>query len=282
MVSDNAANYVAAGRLISKKYKHINWSPCAAHCLNLIFKDICKLDHIAELARRASKVTIFVYNHVALLSWLRKREGWIEILRPGATRFATTFIALKSLHDHKHDLQALVTRKFFVDSRYSNDNKSRGVVSIILDHKFWNDCFIIVKLMAPLVRLLRIVDGDERPSMGYVYEGMYRAHLGIKKLFNHNKRLYKPYTNIIKQRWDEQLRRSIHSVAYWLNPCFQYDQENFCNKPEVIGGMMDVIDQKVIKGKNKVMNELKLYRERLESFGRELAYSSREILQPGK
>ena len=282
MVTDNAVNYVAAGRLISEKYKYINWSPCAAHCLNLIFKDICKLDHIAELARHTSKVTIFVYNHVALLSWLRKREGWIEILRPSATRFATTFIALKSLHDHKHDLQALVTSKFFVDSRYSNDNKSRVVVSIILDHKFWNDCFIILKLMAPLVRLLRIVDGDERPSMGYVYEGMYRARLGIKKFFNHNKRLYKPYTNIIKQRWDEQLRKSIHLAAYWLNPCFQYDQENFCNKPEVIGGMMDVIDQKVIKVKNKVMNELKLYRERLESFGRELAYSSCEILQPSK
>ena len=45
--------------------------------------------------------------------------------------------------------------------------------------------------------------------MGYVYEGMYRAHLGIKKLFNHNKRLYKPYTYIIKQRWDEQLHIDI-------------------------------------------------------------------------
>ena len=281
MVTDNAANSVAAGRLISHKYKHINWSLCAAHCLNLIFKDICKLDHIAELARRAN-VTIFVYNHVALLSWLRKKEGWTEILQPNATRFATTFIALKSLHDHKHDLQALVTSKFFADSRYSKDNKGRVVVSIILDHKFWNDCFIVVKLMASLVRLLRIVDCDERPSMGYVYEGMYRVRLGIKKLFNHNKRLYKPYTNIIKQRWDEQLRKSIYSAAYWLNPCFQFDQENFCDKPEVIGGVMDIIDQKIIKGKNKVMNKLKLYRDRLESFGRELAYSSREILQPGK
>ena len=40
--------------------------------------------------------------------------------------------------------------------------------------------------------------------------------------------------------------------------------------------------KKVIKGKNKVMNELKLYCEQLESFGRELAYSSHEILQPYK
>ena len=45
---------------------------------------------------------------------------------------------------------------------------------------------------------------------------------------------------------------------------------------------MDIIDQKVIKGKNKVMNELKLYCDQLECFGREFAYSSSEILQPGK
>ena len=74
IVIDNATNYVAVGRLISQKHKHINWSPCAAHYLNLIFKDIGKMGHVTELVRCASKVTIFVYNHVALLSWLRKRE----------------------------------------------------------------------------------------------------------------------------------------------------------------------------------------------------------------
>ncbi|RVW77919.1 hypothetical protein CK203_048307 [Vitis vinifera] len=280
IVTDNAANYVVARRLISQKHKHINWSPCAAHCLNLIFKDIDKMNHVAELVRHASKVTIFVYNHVALLSWLRKRKGWTEILRPSATHFATTFIALKSLHDHKHDLQALVTSKFFVDSRYSKDNKSKVAVSIILDNRFWNDCLIVVNLMSPLMCLLRIVDCDERPSMGYVYEGMYRVRLGIKKLFNHNKRLYKPYTKIIKQRWDQQLQKSIHSTTYWFNPCFQYDQENFCNKPTVIGGVTGVIDQKILKGKLETMNEMKLFHDRLGSFGRDLTYSSREVLQP--
>ena len=136
--------------------------------------------------------------------------------------------------------------------------------------------------MSPLMRLLCIVDCDERPSMGYVYEGMYKVRLGIKKLFNYNERLYKPYTEIIKQCWDQQLKKSIHSAAYWLNPCFQYDQENFCNKPTVIGGVMNVIDQKFLKGKLDTMNEMKLFRDRLGSFGRDFAYSSREVLQPGK
>nr|CAN66693.1 hypothetical protein VITISV_032487 [Vitis vinifera] len=186
IVTNNVANYVAAGRLISQKHKHINWSSCAAHCLNLIFKDI--------------------------------------------------------------DIQRII--------------KSKVAVSIILDNRFWNDCLIVVNLMSPLMRLLRIVDCDERPSMGYVYEGMYKVRLGIKKLFNYNERLYKPYTEIIKQRWDQQLKKSIHSVAYWLNPCFQYDQENFCNKPNVIGGVMDVIDQKVLKGKLETMNEMKFYNKK--------------------
>ena len=61
--------------------------------------------------------------------------------------------------------------------------------------------------------LLCIVDCNERPSMGYMYEGMYRV-FEIKKLFNYNKRLFKSYTKIIKQRWDEQLRISIHAIAY--------------------------------------------------------------------
>ena len=80
IVTDNAINYVAVGRLISQKHKHISWSPRATHCLNLIFKDIGKMDHVAELVRLASKMTIFVYNHVALLSWLRKRDRWRKIL----------------------------------------------------------------------------------------------------------------------------------------------------------------------------------------------------------
>ena len=45
---------------------------------------------------------------------------------------------------------------------------------------------------------------------------------------------------------------------------------------------MDVIDLKVLKGKLDRMNEMKFFRDQLGSFGRNLAYSSHEVLQPGK
>ncbi|XP_050263955.1 uncharacterized protein LOC126708192 [Quercus robur] len=240
LVTDNVANYVATGRILCGKYRNISWSPCAAHCLNLIFKEIGKMDHVAKLAKRASKITVFIYNHVALQAWLRTRKNWTEIVRPGPTRFATTFIALGSLKEHKHDLQALVTCKFYVESRYAKDKKTKAVVKIILDNQFWNDCHVIVHIMSPLIRLLRIVDSDEKPAMCYVYDGMYRVIDGIKKIFKDKKRLWEPYVNIIKDH---------------------------------------VIESKVSVGRLKLVEELRLFRESKQTFGTQLAQESAKTSQ---
>ena len=75
LVTNNAANYVAAGRILCGKYRNISWSPCAAHCPNLILKDIGKMDHVNKLAKRAFKITTFIHNHVALQAWLRTRKN---------------------------------------------------------------------------------------------------------------------------------------------------------------------------------------------------------------
>ncbi|PKA62387.1 hypothetical protein AXF42_Ash009273 [Apostasia shenzhenica] len=180
LVTDNGSNYKAAGRLISDKFYHISWSPCAAHCLNLILKDIADMPHIESLADRASSISVFVYNHKWTLGWLRKQPKWTEIIRPGPTRFATTFIALKSIYDHYHELQTMVTSRDFNLWSGSKSKRGKEIKDIVLDKMFWNDCLIIIKIVSPLLRLLRIVDSDEKPALGYVYEGMYRARKGIK------------------------------------------------------------------------------------------------------
>ena len=71
---------------------------------------------------------------------------------------------------------------------------------------YLNNCLIVVRIMAPLIHLLRICDSDEKPALGYVYEGMYRARKGVKELFKGKKRSYKPYTDIINNCWDKMLR----------------------------------------------------------------------------
>ncbi|CAN1302702.1 hypothetical protein LINPERPRIM_LOCUS25582 [Linum perenne] len=62
VVTDNAANYVATGKMINARYKHIYRTPCVAHAVNLVFKDICALPHIDRLTKSALKITTFLYN----------------------------------------------------------------------------------------------------------------------------------------------------------------------------------------------------------------------------
>ena len=263
VVTDNAANYVACGRLITERYKGIYWSPCTVHCLNLLLKDIAELNDVLELATKASKITVFAYNHSIFLSWLRKRKGWVEIVRPGATRFATTFITLHSIYKHKHDLQALVVDKHFLDHKLSKKVAGKTFSAIILDNRFWNECYKIVKIVTPLVKLLRIVDSDEKPSLPYVYEGMYRAKLAIKETFKRDKvSKYKKYTKLVKDRWDRHLKGDLHAAACLLNPAYMY-APNSIIKGKVITALVEVLE-KIAEPRSqyfKLVSQFSLYRE---------------------
>jgi hypothetical protein len=42
VVTDNVANYKAAGDLLVQKWKQLNWTPCAAHCIDLMLEDFEK------------------------------------------------------------------------------------------------------------------------------------------------------------------------------------------------------------------------------------------------
>ncbi|XP_010264148.1 PREDICTED: uncharacterized protein LOC104602233 [Nelumbo nucifera] len=177
VVTNNATNYVAAGRLLEAEFPWIYWSPCATHCLNLMLKEIGEMDYVANVVQRASRITKFIYNHIFVLSMLRKRPGWTEIVRPGATRFATNFIALDSILKHMHDLQNLVTDWSFIDSS-----------------------------------ALRLADSEFRPAMGYMYHAMLKAKESHKKFFNYKKAEYGPIMDIIDRRWNRQNGRKTESL----------------------------------------------------------------------
>ncbi|KZV54981.1 hypothetical protein F511_36795 [Dorcoceras hygrometricum] len=210
---------IMADGLQDRSNRQLIWSPCAAHCLNLILGDIGKMDLVCNLAKRATSITKFVYKHAFLLAWLRLIEGWTEIVRPVPTRFATTFIALKSILEHQHDFQACFNSKTSKNSRYSKEKKASGVVAVAFYSRFWSDCKVVVGVCASLIRMKRITDIDRRPSIGYVYDGTHKARRAIKNILKNKKKLYKPFTSIIKDRWDKQLRRDIQvfNILYFLD-----------------------------------------------------------------
>ena len=65
------------GKLLMKKY-NLYWTPCAAHCINLMFEDISKRESVLDLITNARKITNFTYNHGWLLA--KMRRFLVEIL----------------------------------------------------------------------------------------------------------------------------------------------------------------------------------------------------------
>eukprot|EP00258_Populus_trichocarpa_P032959 XP_024448978.1 uncharacterized protein LOC112326009 [Populus trichocarpa] len=202
MVTDNAANYVVAGKLLMEEFPSIFWSPCAAHCINLILQYIGKLQSVCCVVEHASGITKYIYNHCYPLYLMRKFTRGKEILRPALTRFATNFIALQSILAHKDELRAMMTSREWVSSAYAKDSKGKKFVESVLDSLFWEECAIIVRMSEPLIRVLRMVDGDDRPSMGYLYDVIHHAKEEMMRRFQKRKARVKPFIDIISNRWD--------------------------------------------------------------------------------
>lgn len=51
----SASNCVGAGKMIMDKYRKIYWTPCVAHCLDLLLHDLAKFPWINETVRRGKK-----------------------------------------------------------------------------------------------------------------------------------------------------------------------------------------------------------------------------------
>lgn len=81
VIMDNAANYVAAGKLFSLKYPTIFWTPCASHCIDLMLEDIGKIEWVQDVVQECKQITKYIYNHAWVLNLIREfTEGELSLL----------------------------------------------------------------------------------------------------------------------------------------------------------------------------------------------------------
>ena len=62
IVTDNGSAFVKAGKKLMGRY-HLYWTPCAAHCIDLMFEDIGKKEQVASVIKQARMITNYIYNH---------------------------------------------------------------------------------------------------------------------------------------------------------------------------------------------------------------------------
>ncbi|XP_042988610.1 uncharacterized protein LOC122316140 [Carya illinoinensis] len=92
----------------------------------------------------------------------------------------------------------------------------------------------------PLVRVLRLVDGDEKPAMRYLYDAMEKAKENIKARLKNKVSAFMPFIRVIDARWDKQLHSPLHAAGCFLNPGI-YFNPCFKSKNDVSRGFMTCV-----------------------------------------
>ncbi|KAG8499011.1 hypothetical protein CXB51_005399 [Gossypium anomalum] len=200
IVTDNEAAMKAAGKKLILKRKHLYWTSCAAHYLDLCLEDIGKKPSVAKVLDEAKKVTCFIYNHIWTVDLMKKYTQRKQILRPALTQFATHFIQLEEITRQKQGLREMFNSKEFKESKWGQQKSGPAYEAkkIVLGKDFLKKANDLIKVYEPLVKVLRLVDSDEKPTMGFIYEAVDRA----KRAIQQDCRYFTEYEKIIDNRWN--------------------------------------------------------------------------------
>ena len=147
----------------------------------------------------------------------RKCTGVEELVKPAITRFATNFLTLQPLIEQKANLRKMFSCDEWNASQWSKKADGKDIVDKVYEKAFWKKAEEIVLFSQPLVKVLRMVDGD-KAAMGFIYEAMDQAKEAIKEAYEGKRQKYLPMWKIIDERWNRQLHRPLHAAGYYLNP----------------------------------------------------------------
>uniref|UniRef100_J3KZ32 DUF659 domain-containing protein n=1 Tax=Oryza brachyantha TaxID=4533 RepID=J3KZ32_ORYBR len=217
VVTDNGSNYKAAGKILMERIPHLYWTPCAAHCLDLLLEDIGKIKAFNSCINYAKKVCRFIYKHGRVLDQMRNKIGG-DLVRPAVTRFATSFLTLASMYKHKQGLRSLFVSEEWHANSLSHTSEGRQIESIVLSIAFWSRMENCLKASQPLLVALRIADGDETPAAPEIMAAMDHARCSISDALKDRPTLLKEVLECYDKRWDNQMEQKLYGAALYLNP----------------------------------------------------------------
>lgn len=281
VITDSAASYVYAGRLLMAKYSSLFWSPCASYCIDKMLEDISKEEWVGTVLEDAKSIAQYIYSHAWILNMMRKFTGGRELMRPRVTRFVTNYLTLRSIVIQEENLKHMFSHSEWLSSSYSRCSDALAIKSLLDLDRFWKSAHEAVSMSEPLVKILRIVDGD-MPAMGYIYEGIERAKVSIKAYYKGIEEKYMPVWDIIDRRWNVQLHSPLHAAAAFLNPSIFYNP-NFKIDLRMRNGFQEAMLKLATTDKDKIeiTKEHPVYINAQGAIGTDFAIMGRTLNAPG-
>ncbi|XP_019180028.1 PREDICTED: uncharacterized protein LOC109174958 isoform X1 [Ipomoea nil] len=280
VITESFGDYVYVGRLLMEKYPSIFWSPCASDCINKILEDFGKLEWLSTVLKEAKTITRYIYSNEWILNIMRKFTGGRELIRPKISRFVSNFLSLRGLVIQEDNLRHMFSHAEWLSSINSRSPDAQAIKLLLSLERFWKSAHEAVAVSEPLLKLLRIVDGD-MPAMGYIYEGIERAKMTIKSFYKDIEDNYVPLWDIIDRRWTLLLHSPLHAAAAFLNPSVFYNTR-FKMDSRMRNGFQEAMIKMASEDNDKVeiTKEHPLYINAQGALGTEFAVKGRTLNSP--
>ena len=220
LVTDNAANMKKAWVILTAKYPGLVVNGCAAQTVNLLVKDICKLDRLNDTLEQVKAITAFVRDRNALTKRFEKiqysmyEEGDLEKIGPlvsvGATRWYTHHLCVRRVLDNKAVLRQLVETNLFAGIKETKAVKVKKVLfkSLITNDNFWAKLESAEKILRPTSKTLGIFESN-KCCLSDIY-GVFKSFLldygGDPEILS-----------LVQDRWNFLHTESM-DFAYFLDP----------------------------------------------------------------
>ncbi|XP_028104396.1 uncharacterized protein LOC114303470 [Camellia sinensis] len=177
----------------------------------------------------------------------------------------------------------MVTSEDWTSSKWAKEPQGKRMAQTLLMPSFWNTVVFALKVSGPFVKVLRLVDTEKKPPMGYIYEAMDRTKECIASSFDHKEEKYNEIFEIIDKRWDVQLHRPLHAAAHFPNPEFFYPKALEVQKDhEVMNGFYECMQRLVpdVTVQDLITNEMSIYMKAESLFGKAVAIRQRNTRAP--
>jgi hypothetical protein len=223
--TDNAANMIAAGELLVRRFPHVYFQGCAAHALDLLLEDWGKERWVKNMMKRARAIVSFIRTHHMPLAIFRRHSPNLILKNPAETRFATTFLMVDRLVKVRQAVEQTVVDPDWNDyvdrlTKPATRTKANTARRYVRSDGFWGTCVNFVHMVEPVLVALREFDG-KHPCMGKAWLVMKNVEKHVFSLrdppFSLNEELAESAEDQFQSRW-HMLRTDLHYAGALLNP----------------------------------------------------------------
>ncbi|KAF6164119.1 hypothetical protein GIB67_017703 [Kingdonia uniflora] len=113
-------DYVGAENIVQVVTNQGSNFKATAHVIDLVLEDLESFSRLKDTIGDARKISKFVYAHAWVLAMFKEHSNRRDRICPSQTRFATSFIAIRSIMENQVHLQQL-----FVDTEYKESSYAK-------------------------------------------------------------------------------------------------------------------------------------------------------------